>query len=44
MSNDAYQNSIRDKNPVPETFNWNKVNCEFCLDLTENLTENTYKN
>ena len=24
---------------VPETFKWNKVNCEFWLDFTENLTE-----
>jgi len=27
--------------PLPETFEWNEVNCEFWLDLTQNLTENT---
>ena len=26
--------------PVPETFKLNKVNCEFWLDLAENLTKN----
>ena len=29
--------------PVPETFKWKKGNCEFWLDLTENLPENTKK-
>ena len=27
---------------MAETFKWNKINFEFWLDLTENLTENTY--